>query len=129
MAESPTEERFELFTTSYPKFSPAMGVPVQASNGRPRYTLSYPLQYIARPLYPNMSWMKLPVDEFRRRYWEYLDGVGVENIRDLFAAIADHSGEKKIVLMCFEKSVGDCHRGDFAMWWTEKTGEAVTEVG
>jgi hypothetical protein len=36
---------------------------------------------------------------------------------------------RPLVLLCFERDRGDCHRGDFAGCWHERTGEVVPEVG
>lgn len=120
----------ELFSTYYRKFVPDMGEPVQISNGRPRFRTGYLLKYKIDLLCPRWSLVSgnVPVDEFRRVYWSDLDKLGVEKIRAAFDTVADLSGQDKLVLMCFEKEVSDCHRGDFAMWWKQATGEKITEL-
>ena len=120
---------FELFTASYKTFHPSMGLPVQTSNGRPKYPLRYALQYRAPLVYPERRLMKLSAGTgFRAQYQQMLDRHGLGNLQDLFSRIAEHSGESKLVLLCFEKDVRQCHRGDFADWWARKTGELVKEL-
>lgn len=120
----------ELFTTSYRAFSPEWGLPVRTSNGHPKYGINYKLQYKAPLLYPEWAMVKadLPMEQFNRRYEELMDERGIDNIKDMFQALADHSGENRLVLMCFEKSPSHCHRRAFASWWMKRTGEPVLEL-
>ena len=66
-------------------------------------------------------------DEFRRRYCERLGRIGVERIERRFHELIDANDGKPLVLLCFERHRQDCHRGDFAAWWEERTGEVVPE--
>lgn len=120
----------QLFVAHYRAFNPIYGVPVQISNGKPKYGLDYPLRYKAQLLYPEWSMVKSNVSmgEFNRRYHEVLDSRGVDNIRGLLEDIAEHAGDNRLVLMCFEKDPADCHRAGFADWWEKNTGETVPEV-
>ena len=125
---------YQLFTSSYRKFRQSMGVPVKISNGRPKFGRSYVLRYQVPILYPNWSWMKLPVAEFRARYWEQLDGYGLGQIEDVFRRIVAENERRtavrddRLVLLCFEKDPVDCHRGDFAIWYERVTGVPVADL-
>ena len=121
-----------LATCSYSQFTPDMGVPVQISNGRPKWALKYTLTEKDTQLYPAWSLVKnksLSVADFRTAYWAGLDTIGLEVIANGLQTIADRYEGHQLVLMCFEKRVEDCHRGDFAIWWLHNTGEAVPELG
>jgi len=120
----------QLFTAAYKNFQPMYGVPVQISNGRPKFGIKYPLRYKAQLLYPEWSMVKadVPMDVFNERYHQVLDHRGVDNIRDQLTAIAEHAGDPRLVLMCFEWQAKDCHRKGFADWWEKATGEHVPEV-
>lgn len=127
-------QRFTLFTTSYSRFRPGMGEPVQASNGKPRWKLAYDLTYAIREAYPKWSLVKsnLSEEEFTRRYHADLDKVGVDAISSRLRAIAVATGNERLVLLCFEelsKPNNWCHRRMFASWWEAQTGDAVRELG
>lgn len=122
---------FNLATTHYKQFMPEMGIPVQASNGRPKFKLHYTLEWKIPELYPSWSLVKnqsLSVAEFREKYWAGLDRVGVQKLASIFSAVSQHLDNDTLVLMCFEKHPRDCHRGDFAMWWEDRTGIEVPEL-
>lgn len=126
-----SDQQYELFTTSYKKFNPSTGIPVQISNGRPKFSLGYDLTYKTPPLYPDWKLVKqknLPVDQFREAYWAGLDKLGVDFLHKMFQMIAADAGDERLVLMCFEANKKDCHRGDLAIWWCRKTGELIKEL-
>lgn len=124
-----------LFTSNYQQFRPEMGVPVQASNGYPRWGLKYPLTQKARETYPPRPIMNLPDLQFEQKYAEHLDSIGVDRLRKVFEGIARSEGEDRLVLLCFErfddpkKPHNPCHRTSFAAWWEAQTGEKVREIG
>lgn len=126
---------FELFTANYPKFQPAMGTPVQASNGKPRYKVKYDLNYAVREVYPAWALVRgnKPHAEFKAAYQAGLDQIGVDAIASRFRAIATAEDEPRLVLLCFEdlsKGADNwCHRSMFAEWWTRQTGDVVRELG
>nr|DAI64403.1 MAG TPA: protein of unknown function DUF488 [Caudoviricetes sp.] len=108
-----------------------MGLPVQISNGRPKFALQGgPLKFKAPLLFPRWSLVtaKIPVAKFREEYFRDLDKFGVEGVSDVLSDIAQVSGEKRLVLLCYERDVKDCHRGDFAIWWKQHTGEEIPEL-
>jgi hypothetical protein len=78
---------------------------------------------------PTWDMVKLTDQEvYRKLYFEKLDTVGVDNIRESFESI---SSEKPLVLLCYEnisKPGQWCHRTMFAEWWKEKTGEVIEEL-
>lgn len=120
----------QLFTACYKNFQPHYGVPVQISNGRPKFPLAYHLGYKAPLLYPEWSMVKadVPMSEFNARYHQVLDQRGIDDVRGLLTDIAEHAGDSRLVLMCFEWNPENCHRRGFADWWQKNTGEMVPEV-
>lgn len=66
--------------------------------------------------------------DYEREYRKILDGIGVEKIRKEFENIKKQSNKNDLVLLCYEKDIKECHRGVFAKWWYEKTGELVQEI-
>jgi hypothetical protein len=71
---------------------------------------------------------ELKGNEFGDAYLARLDEAGVDAIRAELAEIALEYGGKSLALLCFEQSSRDCHRGMFAAFWQDHTGEAVTEL-
>lgn len=121
-------EQNRIYTSSYKLFLPEMGVPVQISNGRPKWRIPYRLVESIPEMYPRWDTMKLPVGRFREIYWAGLDRLGVDWFRRRFKGISDAHDGRPVVLLCFEKDTEDCHRGDFAIWWRRETGEVVEEA-
>lgn len=122
--------RIELFTAAYPKFNPDAGVPVRTSNGTPKFALRYPLTEVAPLVIPQWALVRSPMSdaEFDVAYMADLDQIGVEAFRGQFEKIAARAGDGRLVLLCFEASRSKCHRGAFARWWEERTGEVVREL-
>lgn len=122
--------KLQIFTASYKAFKPSMGIPVRTSNGRPKYSLPYLLEWKAPVVFPAWALVRstLSMAEFGIQYRKNLDKLGVEKVREQLEEIAFHAGDNRLVLLCFEKGVSDCHRGAFATWWEEKTGEQVKEI-
>lgn len=124
---------YRLSTASYRRFKPEMGLPVQASNGAPKYPLSYEIGFNAKPIYPRWQLVKADLTEigFRDAYWRDLDRIGVVKLSTMFANIAAVSDSTDLVLLCFEELTSGqfCHRRHFAQWWLENTGEEVPEHG
>ncbi|HSX68516.1 hypothetical protein [Nocardioides sp.] len=123
-------ERLSLFALNYHRYLPEMGVPVGTSNGYPRF-VRYRIPYAVRELMPDRATMDLPPTEFEKAYRDQLGEVGVDAIRQRLEQIADDAGDRRLVLMCFEKlELGSpCHRTAFGSWWAEQTGEPVVELG
>lgn len=103
-------------------------VPVGISRGVPRFPLRY--RYRRLPdLYPD-GWMLGIEDDsrFERVYVAKLDRLGVDRIGAQLRTISEEEGGCPLCLLCFEADPADCHRGTFARWWTDKTGEPVKEL-
>lgn len=66
-------------------------------------------------------------EEFRRRYIERLDRYGVDGIRARIERVAADHPDQVLLLCCFERDRADCHRGDLANWWFERTGQQIQE--
>lgn len=131
-AAAPPEGR--LFTWSWRAALDAepLGVTlVRISLGRPKWvptSRTATIPYIAG-LAPAGTLFDLEGEEFEQRYRARLDGFGVERVERRFREVADSYSGRPLVLLCFEKSPGDCHRSSFARWWQERTGEVVPEYG
>lgn len=122
---------FTLGTTYFKGYQSWMGTPVRISNGAPRFKVAEPVKYKVPLLFPNWNDVKdksLSVRDFRLRYWRGLDAVGVDNIADVLQALYDDGGRRNLALLCYEKHPRDCHRGDFAMWWKDRTGISIPEL-
>jgi hypothetical protein len=135
-------------TCSYPEFSRLFtpdfnaGVPVQTSNGFPRFTMPYKALLLGNPalklpqVYPARPTLNWSPDRFVPAYRDKLNEVGVDAIRAAAAKIRAAVGvsdEVPLVLLCFEqlaKKPGTwCHRTLFGAWWHANTGEEVAELG
>jgi hypothetical protein len=119
----------DLAICRYASFHPAMGVPVQTSIGRPKWPLPYDLTEDVGVLKPwGLFGKDLTAEEFTAHYRARLEKVGVDALRRLFETISARHGGSRLVLLCFEKHPHECHRGDFADWWLEVTGQIVPEL-
>jgi hypothetical protein len=113
-----------------------VGVPVQGSNGRPRFKLPYPLVHRLPLVYPARSLMTEPDQQaFAAAYRASLDRCGVTAIRSAAHAIRHLVGAElgvPVVVLCFENLTKPgkwCHRTMFGLWWAAATGEEVPELG
>ncbi len=121
-----------LATGRYATFRPSLGVPVQASLGRPKFPIRYELHEEIRELMPRGLFGKeLSEAEFTGRYRQRLDQLDLDALRAQFDAISKRNGHKRVVLLCFEDvHAGEfCHRRVFADWFQESTGQSVRDVG
>ena len=104
---------------------------VRISVGRPRW--AHPARTAAIPyiseLAPVGHLFDLAGPEFDRAYRARLDQIGVDRIERRFRNVAAAHGGRPLILLCFERDRADCHRGTFAMWWRERTGEVIRELG
>lgn len=100
-----------------------------------RISMQYPRYWHASVLSPAISelapqglwkWFDQP-GEFRARYLDRLDRIGVDVILERLAEVAASVPDKKPALCCFETDRADCHRGLWARWWAEQTGELIDE--
>lgn len=80
---------------------------------------------------PRWSYFSADEDEFDRRYLEQLHRYGVDRIHARLAEIAKTAFEEPsgvVCLLCYERDRRQCHRGTFAEFWMQQTGEIVGEV-
>jgi hypothetical protein len=103
-------------------------VPVGISRGTPRFPVRY--RYRRLPdLYPD-GWMFGIEDDarFNEAYRKKLDRIGADRIAEGLSRIPREEGGADLALLCYEADPGQCHRGTFAAWWFEQTGEVVEEL-
>lgn len=122
--------KYQLFTSSYGKFTSDLGTPIRTSKGGPKFKISYDLRWALMALAPDYRlWGKnISNEKFQEGYWADLDKIGIDALDDVFTQLSEQTGEKRLVLLCFEKTQAQCHRGDFARWWERETGITVPEV-
>lgn len=102
---------------------------VRVSVGSPRWKVGYDIVGAIKDLMPAGLRHIEDVNDFRPRYYEQLERVGVDRISEQIAKF-ELSG-KLVVLLCFcdiRKPDWWCHRRVFADWWQEKTGEIIEEL-
>ena len=118
----------ELATCSWRSYRPEMGVPVRITLGRPPRWFSHEHEEV-RLLAPPPAVFRLEDDkEFEAAYEQHLNAVGAERLAGRFRDLSEKHGGRRLVLLCFESRVEDCHRGQFARWWARQTGEVVEEL-
>ena len=116
----------ELFTASYRAYRASMGTPVIISLQRPKWrpeSADWPSCALLTP-----RWRYFRADDFAEQYVGQLEKYGAKKIAAALHAIAREHDTERLVLCCFEADVDHCHRGMFAAWWLQTTGEVVTEV-
>ena len=124
-----TEARLSAVATcSWRAYTPDMGVPVRVTLGRPPGWFRYEHEEVRLLAPPGYAFRLGDWDEFRRKYRHHLYRTTVPRMRHAFAEIAERHPGKTLVLCCFEARIEDCHRGLWAEWWHEQTGEHVPEV-
>lgn len=118
----------DLAMCSWKRYRPEMGVAVRITLGRPPSWFGHPHEEV-RLLAPPPAVFRLEDDaEFERRYAEHLDRVGVGRLSQRFRDLQEKHGGRRLVLLCFEADVAECHRGQFSRWWFEQTGQRVEEL-
>jgi hypothetical protein len=102
--------------------------PVRISMQLPRYWAASTLCPAVNELAPTgmWKWFDQPV-EFRARYLDRLDRVGVDVILEKLSGVATALPDQSLALCCFEVDRAHCHRGLWAQWWAEQTGELIEE--
>ncbi len=114
------------WTTLY-RANPTDVVPVRTSVGVPRFwseAKGFPQSTILTPA--GLTKIKA-MDVFTLAYERKLEKAG--GVEAIYAELNGIAQEycKPLVLMCFEKDPKDCHRGVFARWWQEQTGDTINE--
>ena len=121
-----------IFTSRYanPELRSCKYTAVRISIGLPRWKLGYEIAGAIDELMPKGILGIQDYDEFHRRYFEKLDTIGVDRIREKLRHFEELG--KPVVLLCFEdirKGAWNwCHRNIFASWWEQHTGEKIPEL-
>lgn len=71
---------------------------------------------------------ELSPDAWEARYLDRLERAGVAAIQARFTDVFETYGGRPLVLLCWEARPAECHRGMFARWWQEHTGQHVPEA-
>ncbi|MBA2443511.1 MAG: DUF488 domain-containing protein [Rubrobacter sp.] len=121
----------ELFTSFWnnPLLPEVDAVMVSTSRGDPRRRLPFKFR---------KSWSLAPSretfeaaddwDRFTRLYRNQLDELGVDHIVGELRRVSEEAGGLPLVLLCHERDPADCHRGLFADWYEQHTGNPVPEL-
>lgn len=117
---------FVLATSYYARWRPDDGVPVQCSIGAPQWWQGPPLADL-RSTAPWGLKDVLDDDEFRRKYRARLHRQTNRIVREL-TELADSYPGTPLILMCFERDRGNCHRLQLAEWLSERLDVEVPEV-
>jgi hypothetical protein len=75
---------------------------------------------------PDRAMFKLDGDTFTKAYRRKLHTIGVEAIQRQLDELAERH-TRPLALACFEADRANCHRGDFAAWFKDKTGVLIPE--
>ena len=107
--------------------------PVQISIGAPKFNPGYVVRGACYSLAPKGYMLNMQYDQFKRAYFEKLEGIGTNRIIDMVMKLEKDAmaEDKELVLLCFEdvRNEGEwCHRTMFAEWWAENTGELIEEL-
>jgi hypothetical protein len=124
----------QVVTCSYSEYRPDMGQPVRISLGAPRWWKEpIPSWSALWSLTPRRDYLYASDEVYIEKYTAQLERHGVPEIVGDFERIAERAQKDTLVLMCFEKLAkpdgGWCHRTLFAVWWLQKTGELLQELG
>ena len=108
-------------------------VPVRVTHGHPRFRLGYDIEATIKEIAPTKGLLAIQdPSEFDIAYRDQLDLYGVIRIGQRLSAVSEQSGQRGLVLLCFEDigRLGEfsCHRRAFARWWEARTGEEVPEL-
>lgn len=121
-----------VYTSRYsnPELKSGDYTAVRISVGVPRWKLSYKITGVIWDLTPGDLRKIQDIDEFRPLYYDKLEKIGVDKIREQLQYY--ESFGKPVVLLCFEDirkgCYNWCHRNVFASWWFSKTGEIISEL-
>lgn len=114
-----------------------MGTAVRITRSAPRWISLPDPRYVTGEHWPYLAelapgreyFRKVTGEEFAERYRAQLERSAALIEQKLPWLPVEHG---RLVLLCFEKDVTDvntCHRRQFAVWWEERTGREVPELG
>jgi Protein of unknown function, DUF488 len=116
----------QLATASYAAWTPAMGVPVVASLGLPRWRPEAGSWARCWLITPRGRYFAASADVFDTEYLAQLRRFGARRIARELHAIG--RGAERAVVLCFEADPQRCHRGLWAAWWLHNTGEPIADL-
>lgn len=117
-----------LATCSWRAYRPEMGVAVRITLGTPPRWFDHPYEEVRLLAPPPHVFRLSDWDEFRRKYRHHLHRTTSARLRTIFEAIGERHPGRRLVLLCFESDPADCHRGLWAEWWFQQTGERMPEL-
>ncbi len=121
-----------IFASRYanPELKSCKYTEVRISVGLPKWKLGYEIAGAIDELMPEGIFGIEDYDEFHRRYFEKLNAIVVDKIREKLCQFEKLG--KPVVLLCYEDiRKGDwnwCHRNMFASWWEQNTGEIILKL-
>ena len=118
----------ELATCSWRAYRPEMGVAARITLGKPPRWFDHEHEEVRLLAPPPRVFRIEDWQEFRKAYRHHLYRVTVPRMRRAFEEIGERHPAKTLVLLCFEADAADCHRGLWAAWWYEQTGQEVPEL-
>lgn len=103
-------------------------LPVRISLGAPRWLPGAAHRWpTIRELMPVGALFQIEdAAEFELAYRGRLERIGLPAIKARFEQVVAERAWP-LILVCFESDANQCHRGTFADWWLERTGEAIHE--
>lgn len=117
-----------LFTSNFYFHPDQYGTPVRIALLSPKSMPEAKDWPTVWPIMPRWAYFKAPRDEWDAAYLSQLERHGVDEIAKRFRQIEVQCGGKPLVLCCHEHDPARCHRGTFARWWIERTGEIVQHL-
>jgi len=118
-----------LVTTCYRAFREVMGQPVVISLGTPKWLSEagdWPRCWLLTPRWS--YWRAEWPEPFSGHYLAQLERHGPQKIARVLEQIAREHQAERLALLCHEGDVEQCHRGLFASWLLERTGELCPEL-
>lgn len=129
----PGDERW-IWTGRYA--SPAIPgsglVPVQTSQGFPKFPLKYRIEERVPEIMPERWMLSLDLDRYTDAYTKKLESIGAGAILGILAGISQKHAGAGLILLCFEDLQHRpdlwCHRSIFSRWFERETGVVVHEL-
>jgi hypothetical protein len=122
-----------LVTCSYRRWAPALGQPVVISLLVPKWIDGAQDWPRCWEITPRWSYFHASEGAFEDSYLSQVEDYGIKRIARRLGQIARETGADRLVLLCWEWAGPGggrdrCHRGLWAQWWLESTGELTEEV-
>ena len=123
----------DLATCCYRRWTATLGQPVRTSLTTPKWIDGAEDWPRCWEITPRWTYFHAGAGEFEDSYLSQLGDYGTKRIARRLGQIARETGADRLVLLCWEWAGPDggrdrCHRGLWAQWWLESTGEVVPEL-